>query len=48
MTWKDKRRKTDHHVMGMADSISQEKREVLNEQRWEMKYNNVINRVKST
>jgi len=34
--------------MGMADSISQEKREVLNEQRWEMKYNNVINRVKST
>jgi len=35
--------------MGMADSMSQEKREeVLNEQRWEMKYNNVINRVKST
>jgi len=26
MTYKDKKRKTDHHVIGMADSMPQKKR----------------------
>ena len=37
--------------MEMVDSMSQKKQknvEVYNENRWEMKYNNTINRVKPT
>jgi len=30
MTYKDKKRKTDHHVMGMADSMPQKKRKSAN------------------
>jgi len=49
MAYKDKKRKTDHHVIGMADSMPQKSRRSANENRWEMmKFNNTINSVKRT
>ena len=49
MMCKDKKRKTDHHVIGMVESMSQKNVEMYNENRWEiMKYNSTINRVKPT